>query len=108
MATITLFQIFGGDASGTIMLVVQIALFVGIFYFLLIRPQRAEQARHREMVASLKRGDRVATMGGLVGDVVAINEDVLTLKTGSAQVVVERAKVARRMGDVPAAGAAEK
>lgn len=107
MAAIALLQVFG-DASGTIMLVVQIALFVGIFYFLLIRPQRAEQARHREMVASLKRGDRVATAGGLVGDVAAINEDTITLKTGSAQVVVERSKVARRMGDPAPAGAAEK
>ncbi len=107
MATIALLQVFG-DSSGTLLLVVQIALFVGIFYFLLIRPQRAEQARHREMVASLKRGDRVATVGGLVGDIVALNEDTLTLKTGTAQVVVERAKVARRMGEVPATGASEK
>lgn len=107
MATITLLQGFGG-ANGTLLMVAQIALFVGIFYFLLIRPQRAEQARHREMVASLKRGDRVATVGGLVGEIIGLNEDTVTLKTGSAQVVVERAKVARRMGDVPAAGAAEK
>jgi preprotein translocase subunit YajC len=107
VATIALLQVFG-DSSGTLLLVVQIALFVGIFYFLLIRPQRAEQARHREMVASLKRGDRVATVGGLVGDIVALNEDTLTLKTGTAQVVVERAKVARRMGEVPATGASEK
>ncbi len=107
MATIALLQVFG-DSSGTLLLVVQIALFVGIFYFLLIRPQRAEQARHREMVASLKRGDRVATVGGLVGEIIGLNEDTITLKTGSAQVVVERAKVARRMGDVPATGAAEK
>ena len=107
MASIALLQAFG-DASGTMLLVLQIALFVGIFYFLLIRPQRAEQARHREMVASLKRGDRIVTMGGLVGDVVTINDDVLTGKTGTAQVVVERAKVARLMGDTPAAGAAEK
>ena len=107
MATIALLQVFG-DSSGTLLLVVQIALFIGIFYFLLIRPQRAEQARHREMVASLKRGDRVATVGGLVGEIIGLNDETLTLKTGSAQVMVERAKVARRMGDAPATGAAEK
>ncbi|MEW5928454.1 MAG: preprotein translocase subunit YajC [Gemmatimonadota bacterium] len=106
MATITLLQGFGGG-SGTLVLVAQIALFIGIFYFLLIRPQRAEQARHREMVASLKRGDRVATVGGLVGEITALNEDTVTLKTGSAQVQVERAKVARRM-DGPATAAPEK
>lgn len=107
MATIFLLQGAGG-AQGSLLLVAQIALFIGIFYFLLIRPQRAEQKRHREMVASLKRGDRVATMGGLVGEIVAINDETATLKSGSAQVVVERAKVARRMGDGPAAAAAEK
>ena len=108
MATITLLQGLGGGGNGTLVLVAQIALFIGIFYFLLIRPQRAEQARHREMVASLKRGDRVATAGGLVGEITGLNEDTVTLKTGSAQVQVERAKVARRMGDGPAAAAAEK
>lgn len=79
----------------------QIALFIGIFYFLLIRPQRQEQKRHREMVAALKRGDRVATLGGLVGEIVALNEDVVTLKTGETRVVVERVKVARLVGPGP-------
>ena len=89
-------------------MIINVVLIGAIFYFLIIRPQRAEQARHREMVASLKRGDRVATAGGLVGEIVAVNEDVITLTTGTAQVMVERAKVARRMGEVPATGAAEK
>lgn len=104
MATIVFLQAGGGS----MMFFVQIALFIAIFYFLLIRPQRAEQKRHRELVASLKRGDRVATLGGLIGEVVALNEEAVTLKTGSAQVVVERAKVARRVGEAPAATAAEK
>ena len=98
MATIFLLQAGGG---GGLLLIAQIALFIGIFYFLLIRPQRQEQKRHREMVAALKRGDRVATLGGLVGDIVAINEDVVTLKTGEARVIVERAKVARLLADGP-------
>lgn len=108
MATIVLFQAPGGNASGTMMLVVQIALFIAIFYFLLIRPQRAEQKRHREMVASLKRGDRVSTAGGLVGEIAAINEEVVTLKTGESRVVVERAKIARRMSEGPATASSEK
>jgi preprotein translocase subunit YajC len=108
VATIFLFQAAGGGANGTLLLVGQMVLIGGIFYFLMIRPQRAEQARHREMVASLKRGDRVTTVGGLVGEIVGLNEDTVTLKTGSAQVQVERTKVARRMGDTPATAAPEK
>lgn len=107
MATIAFLQGLG-ISRDTVALVGQMVLIGAIFYFLMIRPQRAEQARHREMVASLKRGDRVATVGGLVGEIIGLNEDTVTLKTGSAQVVVERAKVARRMGEVPATGAAEK
>ena len=83
-------------------MLVQVVLIGGIFYFLLIRPQRQEQKRHREMVAALQKGDQVSTLGGLVGEIVALRDDVVTLKTGQAQVVVERSKVARRI-DAPAA-----
>lgn len=105
MATIFFLQ---GGAGGSLVLIAQIVLFIGIFYFLLIRPQRAEQKRHREMVAALKRGDRVATLGGLVGEIVALNEEVVTLQTGQARVVVERAKVARLMTQGAGAAPAEK
>ncbi len=69
--------------------------FVLIFYFLFIMPQRREQKRHREMIAALNRGDQVVTMGGLVGEIVAIKEDLVTIKSGDARVVVERARIAR-------------
>jgi len=78
-------------------MLVQVVLIGGIFYFLLIRPQRQEQKRHREMVAALQKGDQVSTVGGLVGEIVALRDDTVTLKSGQAQVVVERGKVARRL-----------
>ncbi|HEX2094337.1 MAG TPA: preprotein translocase subunit YajC [Longimicrobiaceae bacterium] len=101
MATILLLQTSGASGS-SIAMILQVVLIVGIFYFLLIRPQRQQAKQHREMVAALKRGDRVATLGGLVGEIVALNDDVVTLKTGEARVVVERNKVARRMNEGPA------
>lgn len=76
-------------------LIIQLVLIVAIFYFLLIMPQRREQKRHREMIAALKPGDEVVTMGGLVGDIVTVKDDRVTLKTGDARVVVERARIAR-------------
>ena len=96
----------GGLGNSGLAMILQIVFVVGIFYLILIRPQRAEQKRHGEMVAALKRGDRVVTAGGLVGEIVALNEDTVTLKTGEARVVVERGKVARRTGD--GSSAAEK
>ncbi|HEX7242502.1 MAG TPA: preprotein translocase subunit YajC [Longimicrobiaceae bacterium] len=93
MATIVLLQ--AGLGGSGIAMILQVVFIFGIFYLLLIRPQRAEAKRHREMVAALKRGDRVATAGGLIGEIVALNEDTVTLKTGESRVVVERSKVAR-------------
>jgi preprotein translocase subunit YajC len=80
---------------------IQIVAIVAIFYFLLILPQRREQKRHREMLAALKPGDQVATVGGLVGEIVKLSDEVVQLKTGEVRVVVERARIARLM-NVPA------
>lgn len=76
-------------------LIIQLVLIVAIFYFLLILPQRREQKRHRELLAALKPGDEVVTMGGLVGEIIALKDQRVTLKTGEARVVVERARIAR-------------
>ncbi len=105
LATILLLQAAGGGSPfGGFLIPIA---FLAIFYFVLILPQRREQKRHREMVAALNRGDRVATIGGLVGEIVQIRDDELTLKTGDARVVVERHKVARRL-DAGAGAAPER
>jgi preprotein translocase subunit YajC len=70
----------GGGIFGTFnMLVPFIAMFV-IFYFLLIRPQQKKQREHRQMLQSLKRGDRVLTTGGIYGTVVKIRNDIVHLE----------------------------
>ena len=84
----------GGPGIG---LIIQFVFIISIFYFLIILPQRRYQKRHRELVESLRPGDRVSTAGGLVGEIVAVKEDVVTLKSGEARVQVERAKVMHRL-----------
>ncbi|MYC88873.1 MAG: preprotein translocase subunit YajC, partial [Gemmatimonadales bacterium] len=42
--------------------------FIAIFYFIFFRPQRKQQKEHQEMVKNLKRGDKVSTIGGIVGE----------------------------------------
>jgi len=54
--------------SGFAQFIPLILIFV-IFYFFLIRPQQKKVKDHKEMVASLKRGDEVITGGGLVGKI---------------------------------------
>lgn len=56
-----------------------ILLFV-IFYFLLIRPQQKQQKKRQEMLKSLKKGDRIVTIGGLHGVIKEIDETMLSLR----------------------------
>ena len=83
----------GANAS-TVFIIQMVAIFA-IFYFLLIRPQRAAQKRHQQMLSELKKGDEIITDGGIVGSVVHIAEDHITVKTGDTRVVVLRGKIAR-------------
>ena len=70
-----------------------------IFYFLLIRPQRKQQKAHDEMVKSLSRGDEVVTIGGIIGKIVHLTDDRITIKTAEdTRLEVERSKVGRKAG----------
>ena len=53
---------------------------LGIFYLLLIRPAQRQRKRQAQMLAALKTGDRVITSGGVLGTIVAIKDNVLTLR----------------------------
>ena len=57
-----------------------IAIFFGIFYFMIIRPQQRQQKTHKAYLDSLKKGDEVITNGGLIGRIAAVQGDVLTLE----------------------------
>ena len=70
-----------------------------IFYFLLIRPQKQQQKAHDEMVAGLSKGDEIATIGGIVGKIVHMTDDRLTIRTADdTRIVLERSKVGRKIG----------
>jgi preprotein translocase subunit YajC len=85
----------GGGATAFL---IQMAVIIAIFYFLFIRPQQRERKRHAEMLAALRAGDQVVTNGGLVGQIVHITDELVTLKSGEARVVVQRARIASLAG----------
>ena len=62
----------GGDMIGFLLPLVAM---IGIFYFLVMRPQQKRMKAHQEMVGNLKRGDTVVTNGGLVGKVKKVTDD---------------------------------
>lgn len=76
-------------------ILIQVVPLVAIMYFLFILPQRREQKRHRELIAGLKPGQEVVTTGGLVGEIIQLRDDLVTIKSGEARVVVERVRIAR-------------
>lgn len=57
-----------------------LAVTVGIFYFMIIRPQQKRQKETDEMLKSIRKGDRVLTTGGIFGVVVGTKDDVVVLK----------------------------
>ena len=82
--------------SGSMIFLLQMVAIGVIFYFLLIRPQRKEQQRHRAMIEELKKGDEVVTNGGIIGTVVHTQDDRLTIKTGeNTRLVVQRGRIAQ-------------
>ncbi|MBS4534242.1 preprotein translocase subunit YajC [Clostridium sp. D2Q-14] len=62
--------------------ILPIALLV-IFYFLLIRPQQKRDKKVKEMRSNLQVGDKIATIGGIVGKIVKVKEDQVTIEVGS-------------------------
>ena len=85
----------GTASRGMTVAVIYLVSFGLIAYFLLIRPQKRMQQKHQEMVGGLKKGDEVMTEGGIIGTVVHIQDDRVTIKSGEARMVVARVKIAR-------------
>jgi preprotein translocase subunit YajC len=76
--------------------VIQLVAIIFIFYFLLIRPQRKIAQKHQEILSKLSKNDEVVTEGGIVGTVVHIEDERVTLRSGeNTRLVVMRAKIAR-------------
>ena len=63
--------------------VLPIVLMVVIFYFLLIRPQRKRDKAERDMRNSIQVGDEISTIGGFIGKVVSIKDDVLVIESSA-------------------------
>ncbi|AMK11773.1 MAG: preprotein translocase subunit YajC [Pseudodesulfovibrio sp.] len=98
----------GGDAGGLGGILggplPMLVLMFAIFYFLLIRPQQKKQKAHRAMLDALKKGDKVWTNGGILGTIVDIDGDNLTIEIATGvNVVIKRGFVADKDGGAPAA-----
>ena len=75
----------GGGMSMIFMLVAMVA----VFYFMLIRPENKRKKEAEQMRNSVKTGDKIVTIGGIVGTVVNVKDSKLVIETGADQVRIE-------------------
>lgn len=113
-ATLALLQAPARPGSG-LMLGIQVVLILGIFYFMMVRPQQTQRKRHETTLMALKKGDDIVTAGGIIGRVVHIKEgtkdggpkptleDAVTIQSGESRLIVERGRIARIGGTATAA-----
>ncbi len=76
------------------------ALFFGVMYFFMVRPQRRRQREHSELIEGLKRGDRVITAGGIYGQIDYIDEETVVLNLeGGGKLRVLKHSIVRKQSE---------
>ena len=78
----------GGMGSTIVMMVAMLA----IFYFMLIRPENKRKKEAEQMRSSVRKGDKITTIGGIIGTVVDVKENNIVIETSADQVRIEFAK----------------
>jgi preprotein translocase subunit YajC len=73
--------------ENTLVFFIFLILLFGMFYFLIIRPQRKRQQRHQELMDALQPGDRIITIGGIHGKIESMTEENIILKVESGATI---------------------
>ena len=97
----------GGLFDGGMTSILMIVAMIAVFYFLMIRPENKRKKEAEQMRSSIKVGDEVITIGGVVGTVVSVKEDKFVMETSADQVRVEFTKWAISSNETAAAAAKE-
>ena len=84
----------GSPGAGMSLFFIQMLAIVAIFYFLIIRPKMQQEKKHRARLESIKPRDEVVTAGGIVGEVVHIKDDRVTVKSGESRLIVQKERIA--------------
>ena len=85
-----------------------LAITIAIFYFMMIRPENKRKKEAEAMRNSLKTGDKITTIGGIVGTVVNVKESKIVIETGADQVRIELEKWAISSNETAAEAAQAK
>ncbi|MBU1052374.1 MAG: preprotein translocase subunit YajC [Proteobacteria bacterium] len=92
----------GGAASGQgggFAAFIPLILMFAIFYFLLIRPQQKKAKEHREMIANVKKGDKIITSGGIHGTITGMDDNTITVEIADkVRIKLNRANISGLAG----------
>lgn len=82
-----LLQNGGGGLTGMLVGIMPFILIFGVFYFLIIVPQRKRQRELQEVVSQLKAGDRIVTTGGVVATITSVRESTLLVRSADKSIL---------------------
>jgi preprotein translocase subunit YajC len=82
----------GAEGTGMFAQFLPLILIIVFFYFFLIRPQRKREKETQQMRSSIEVGDEIVTIGGVIGTVVSIREDMLVIETGGDRCKIRLAR----------------
>jgi preprotein translocase subunit YajC len=86
------------NSGGGLAAFLPLIVLVGVFWFLIMRPQQKRQRDHRQLTTDLKQGDKVVAAGGIVGTVRRVDDDTLSLQVADNVVIkVDRGSVSKRL-----------
>ena len=89
----------GASMVGSIVMIVAM---VAIFYFLMYRPQKKQEKEKQAMMNALEVGDEITTIGGIIGEIVSIKEETVTIETGKERNKIRILRSAIKNVDVKA------
>ena len=88
-----LFYTAAGAGSASMMsLMLPLVLMIALMYFLMIRPENKRKKQAEEMRSSLKKGDQITTIGGIVGKIVQVTDENIVIETSDDRVRMELTK----------------
>jgi preprotein translocase subunit YajC len=88
------------DLSNLLSSILPLIVLFAIFYFLIILPQQRQAKAHKTMLSELKKGDKVVTSGGLIGEVAHVDENFIKIKLSDDVIVkVVREYIAKRLDE---------
>ena len=98
MYILTIFQ--NGGSGNFLVAILPWALIIGVFYVLIVMPQRKRQKQLKDLISNLKSGDQVVTTGGIIGTVTQVRDSSLLIRSADKSILeVARSAVAGIQGE---------